>query len=442
MSIRDNYATILRLGAPILVGQLGMIVVGFADNIMLGRYSTSALASASLVNNLFNSAIFACLGFSYGLTPILGALFSQGAHDKIGRMLRNGVLLNLLFALLVTIVMGVIYLNLDNMGQPEELMPQIRPYYLIYMSGMVAISLFNAFAQWAYSINRTLMPMWIILAANSINVLGNYMLIYGHWGAPELGIVGAGLSTLAARWICPIAIIVIFFSLKRFRGYSIGFRKGHQRLRYWRAINRTSWPVSLQMVFESGSFTVAAIMAGWLGAYELASFQIIVVIGSLGFCVYYSMGAAVSVRVANAAGLGDTRGMRSVAWAGYHIMLTLATLASLAFVFAGDIMVRAFTEDPIVIAMTVSLIVPLVLYQLGDATQITFANALRGTSHVTPMMWIAAISYVVIGVPATYLLGITLGMGIYGIVLSFSASLFFAAGMFLYYFLREVKGRS
>ncbi len=439
MSIRDNYATILRLGAPILVGQLGMIVVGFADNIMLGRYSTSALASASLVNNLFNTAIFACLGFSYGLTPILGALFSQGAQAKIGRMLRNGVLINVLFALLVTLVMGVIYLNLDRMGQPRELMPQIRPYYLIYLSGVVAISLFNVFAQWAYSINHTQMPMWIILAANAINVLGNYVLIYGHWGAPELGIVGAGLSTLIARWICPVAIMVIFFSLKRFRGYSLGFREGRQRLRYWGVINRTSWPVSLQMIFESGSFTVAAVMAGWLGAYELASFQIIVVVGSLGFCVYYSMGTAVSVRVANAAGLGDTRGMRSVAWAGYHIMLTLATMASLAFVFAGDMMVRAFTEDPIVISMTVSLIVPLVLYQLGDATQITFANALRGTSHVTPMMWIAAISYVVIGVPATYLLGITLGMGIYGIVLSFSASLFFAAGMFLYFFIRTTK---
>lgn len=439
MSIRDNYATILRLGAPILVGQLGMIVVGFADNIMLGRYSTSALASASLVNNLFNTAIFACVGFSYGLTPLLGALFSQGAHAKIGRMLRNGVVINVLFALLVTLVMGVIYLNLDHMGQPRELMPQIRPYYLIYLSGMVAIALFNVFAQWAYSINRTQMPMWIILAANAINVFGNYVLIYGNWGAPELGIVGAGLSTLVARWICPIAIIVIFFSLKRFRGYSLGFREGRQRLRYWGVINRTSWPVSLQMVFESGSFTAAAVMAGWLGAYELASFQIIVVVGSLGFCVYYSMGTAVSVRVANAAGLGDTRGMRSVAWAGYHIMLTLATMASLAFVFAGDMMVRAFTEDPIVIAMTVSLIVPLVLYQLGDATQITFANALRGTSRVTPMMWIAAISYVVIGVPATYLLGITLGMGIYGIVLSFSASLFFAAGMFLYFFIRTTK---
>lgn len=439
MTLRDNYATILRLGAPILVGQLGMIVVGFADNIMLGRYSTSALASASLVNNLFNTAIFACVGFSYGLTPLLGALFSRGEQAKIGRMLRNGVFINVLYALLVTLVMGAIYLNLDRMGQPRELMPQIRPYYLIYLSGMVAIALFNVFAQWAYSINRTQMPMWIILGANAINVLGNYVLIYGHWGAPELGIVGAGLSTLVARWICPIAIIAIFFSLKRFRGYSLGFRGGRQRLRYWGVINRTSWPVSLQMVFESGSFTAAAVMAGWLGAYELASFQIIVIVGSLGFCVYYSLGTAVSVRVANAAGLGDIRGMRSVAWAGYHIMLTLAAMASLAFVFAGELMVRAFTEDPIVIAMTVSLIVPLVLYQLGDATQITFANALRGTSRVTPMMWIAAISYVVIGVPATYLLGIVLGMGIYGIVLSFSVSLFCAAGMFLYYFIRTTK---
>lgn len=440
---KSDYKMILKLGLPILVGQLGMIAVGFADNIMVGRYSTAALASASLVNNLFNVAIFACLGFSYGLTPLIGAFYAQKRDGAIGSLLKNGLLLNTLFSICVILIMGVIYLNLERMGQPAELMPLIKPYYLIYLAGLLPVALFNVFAQWAYAINRTQMPMWIILSANLLNVVGNYVLIYGHWGFPELGLTGAGISTFAARWLSAFLIMGVFFFMKRFSGYRAGFLSGRVNGGELGRVNRTSWPVSIQMVFESGSFTFAAVMAGWLGAIPLAAFQIIVITGTLGFCVYYSLAAAVSVLVSNAAGLGDRVGMRRVAFGGYHIVLGFAALASLTFVFLGEYIISAFTEDEAVIAMTVTLIFPLVLYQLGDATQITFANALRGTTRVQPMMWIAGVSYVVVGLPATYILGFPAGLGIYGILLSFSVSLFLAAGLFLWQFMRVTSaGRS
>ena len=439
---RENYAAIIKLGIPILIGQLGMIVVAFADNIMVGRYSTEALASASFVNNVFNVATFACIGFTYGLTPLIGALFSQKRFDTIGAMIRNGVLVNIIFALLVSAIMGVIWLNLDRLGQPVELMPLIRPYYLIVLCGMVPVALFNVFAQWLFAINRTALPMWIILASNLCNIIGNYMLIYGHWGCPELGLIGAGYSTLFARVLCPVAVIVIFFCAKRFRLYRDGFISSSLSSLTIGQINRTSWPVALQMTFESGAFTIAAVMAGWLGAISLAAFQIIVITGTLGFCIYYSMGSAVSVLVSNAAGLGDRTGMRRTAFAGYHIMLALATVSSLIFIFFEEAMIHAFTEDPEVIAATMVLIVPLVLYQLGDATQINFANALRGTSHVMPMIWIAFVCYIIGGIPATYLLAFTAGLGTYGIILSFSVSLFMAAALFLYFFMKSTREKA
>ncbi len=174
-------------------------------------------------------------------------------------------------------------------------------------------------------------------------------------------------------------------------------------------------------------------------AVSLASFQIIVITGTLGFCIYYSMGSAVSVLVANAAGLNDRPGMRRIAFAGYHIILALATVSSLVFIFFERQMIHAFTEDPVVIAAAVTLIVPLVVYQLGDATQITFANALRGTSQVMPMIWIAFVSYVVFGIPATYIFAFPMGLGTYGIILSFSVSLFIAAALFLYFFMRATR---
>lgn len=437
---KADYVAVMKLGLPILVGQLGMIVVGFADNIMVGRYSTAALASASFVNNLFNVAIFACVGFTYGLTPLVGSLFTQQRFRAIGSLLRTGVYLNILFALLVTAVMLGLYLMVDRLGQPDELLPLIRPYFRLYLAGLVPVALFNVFAQWAYGINRTAMPMWIILGANVVNLIGNYLLIYGNCGCPELGLYGAGLSTLVARWLCPLMIAGVFMSLRRYRGYRDGFVErvgvtGQQM----RVVFRTSMPVSLQLAFESGSFSFAAVMAGWLGAVSLAAFQVIVITGTLGFCVYYSIGSAVSVLVANASGLADRAGMRRIAFSGYHIILAMATVSSAIFIFFGSIVIKAFTDDQEVLLLASTLIFPLVLYQYADATQINFANALRGTSNVMPMLWIAFVSYVVIGVPATYLIAFPAGLGTYGIILSFSVSLIVAAVLFLWFFLKNTR---
>lgn len=433
------YIRIIKLGLPILIGQLGSIVVGFADTMMVGRYSTEALASASFVNNLFNVAVFASLGFSYGITPLAGALFSQRRYGEIGSLMRVATVVNVVFALVLTAIMGALYVNVDRLGQPEELLPVIRPYFLIVLSGMVPLALFNVFAQWSYAINRTKMPMWIILGANGVNILGNYVLIYGNWGCPELGLNGAGIATLTARVICAVCIMAMFFFHKSYREYREGFAGGRMYGGMPRRVLLTSMPVSLQMVFESGSFTMAAVMAGWLGAVALASFQVVVILGTLGFCVYYSVAAAVSVLVSNASGVGDRMLMRRTAWAGYRIMLVLATLSSGVFVTAGEGVIRMFTADGAVIATSLTLIVPLVLYQYADATQITFANALRGTSNVMPMLWISFVSYVVVGVPATWMLGFPCRLGIYGIILSFTVSLAVAAGLFLRYFIKSSR---
>ncbi len=436
---QNLYIKILRLGLPILIGQLGQILVGFADTTMVGRYSTEALASASFVNNIFNLAVFASLGFAYGLTPLAGALFSQKRYGEIGSLMRTAVCVNVLFALMLSGIMGIVYMNVGRLGQPEELLPLIRPYFLIVLAGMIPLAVFNIFAQWSYAINRTRMPMWIILVTNIVNVIGNYVLIYGHCGFPEMGLNGAGIATLTSRVLCAVAIVAIFFFHKTYKDYRRGFTDGKVTMRAMKQINITSWPVALQMTFEAGSFTIAAVMAGWISAVSLAAFQVMVILGTLGFCLYYSMAAAVSVLVSNAAGMSDRPLMRKTAFVGYKILLLLASSSSLLFFFGGSHIMPLFTEDSEVIATGLSLIVPLVLYQFCDATQITFANALRGTSNVMPMLWISFVSYIVIGIPATWILGFPCGLGIYGIFLSFTVSLGVAASLFLYFFLRTTR---
>jgi MATE family multidrug resistance protein len=430
---------IIKLGFPVLVSQLGMIVVGFADNIMVGHYSTGALASASFVNNLFNLPLFAAMGFSYGLTPLIGALYAKGDPAKTGRVIKAGVVVNILASLLMMLCMAVVYILLPQLGQPTELLPIIRPYFMIYLIGMLPVCLFNVFSQWSYGIRNTAMPMWIMLGANLINILFNYLLIFGKLGMPELGLTGAGIATFMSRMFAATVIAWIFFRNKRYRDYSAGYLSSKLTGKDYGEIFRMSWPISLQMSFETSAFSGCALMCGWLGAIEMAAYQIIVVVGTLGFCVYYAMATAVSVLVANENGANNPAGMKQKAFAGYGVILAFCTCSSLFFGFGAEFLMRIFTDDPAVLAAAVGVIVPLVLYQLGDATQINFASCLRGSGNVKPMMWIAFVSYLIVGIPSSYLLAFSCGLGLYGIVLSFSCSLFLAAGLFLYFFLTGIR---
>ena len=437
----DDYKAILRLAAPILAGQLGTIATGFADNIMVGQYSTAALASASFVNGVFNTTMFCCMGFTYGILPLVGALCdgNDGAKGRIGSLMRNALCLNTIYAIALTAIMTCVYVLVPHMGQPEELLPLIRPYYLLSLAGIIPVMVINVMSQWSYGIKNTVMPMWIILGANVLNIGLNYLLIYGRFGLPEWGLTGAGVATLISRVTGAAVIAGVFFLGKNYAEYRRGFASTRVSRHSLGLVWRTSIPVSMQMTFESGSFSFAAIVAGWLGKIELASFQIIVIVGMLGFSLYYAVGSAIAVMVAGEAAKGSREGMRRVAWSGYHVMLALATCSSVVFALGARALVGLFTTDTAVLTVTLTLIVPLVLYQLGDATQIAFANALRGTSRVMPMLWVAFVSYVVVGIPATYLMAIPWGGGIYGVLLSFSVSLFLAASLFLVYFLRATR---
>lgn len=426
------------LALPILVGQLGSIATGFVDNVMVGRYSTEALASASFCNNVFNVAVLCCVGFTMGITPLVAAMHARGDSAGTGALMRGAARLNSVFCGVVMVLMAVVYVLLPHLGQPAELLPLIRPYFLISLAGLLPLTLFNVFEQWSFGVGNTMAPMWIILGGNLLNVLGNWLLIYGIGPFPELGLTGAGISTFLSRLVIAAAMAEYF---RRRAGSACldGYRRSRPDAGRRRKLFTTSLPVALQMSFETAAFSGAAVLCGLLGTVPLAAFQVIVVTGTLGFCLYYSLGAAVAIRVANAAGTGSTRLMRSRAWRGYLLMLLLMCCSSSVFLFGGSTIMSAFTDDPRVLTTATTLIFPLVLYQLGDATQINFANALRGTSRVMPMLWIAFVSYICLGLPSSWLLAFTAGLGIYGIVLSFSVSLFTAGALFLTFFLRATR---
>lgn len=428
---KSHYRALLYLGLPIVIGQIGVIVLGFADTLMIGHHSTNELAAASFVNNVFNLAIIFSTGFSYGLTPIVGSLYGNRQFAPAGQALRCSLLANFLISLLLTALMGILFLNVEHLGQPVELMPLIKPYYLVLLSSLVFVLLFNGFKQFTDGITDTRTSMWILLGGNLLNIIGNYILINGHLGFPELGLLGAGISTLFSRIVMVVVFVFIFLRSRRFVRYKVGFiRFGWSRALLVR-LNALGWPVALQMGMETASFSLSAIMVGWLGTIALASHQIMCAISQFTFMMFYGMGAAVAVRVSNFKGQSDIVNVRRSAYAGFHLMMVMVVvLSGIVFLFRNQLG-GWFTESPEVSAMVVTLIIPMLVYQFGDGLQINFANALRGISDVKPMMVIAFISYFLISLPVGYFCGFVLGWGVVGVWMAFPFGLT-SAGVMLW----------
>ena len=426
---KNHYKALFLLGLPIVIGQVGVIVLGFADTLIIGHHSTNELGAASFVNNMFTLAIIFSTGFSYGLTPIVGGFYGVRKFAAAGQALRCSLLANLLVGILLTGIMAILYLNVERLGQPEELLSLIKPYYLILLASLIFVLLFNGFKQFTDGITDTKTAMWILLGGNVLNIVGNYILINGKLGFPELGLLGAGISTLFSRIVMVLVFVLVFFSSRRFLRYKLGFiRLGWSRALF-RQLNALGWPVAFQMGMETASFSLSTVMVGWLGTIALASHQVMLTISQFTFMMFYGMGAAVAVRVSNFKGQNDIVNVRRTAYAGAHIILAMGiVLLSIVFFFRYQVG-GWFTDNTEVSAMVVVLMVPFLAYQFGDGMQINFANALRGISDVKPMMLIAFIAYFIISLPAGYFFGFVMGWGLFGVWMAFPFGLSSAAIM-------------
>ncbi|MDE6170160.1 MAG: MATE family efflux transporter [Duncaniella sp.] len=408
---------------------MGIIVVNFADTIMVGSYGTNELAASAFVNSLFFLATIMQIGFASGMTPIIGALYSRGENRNVGVTFKCGMQVNIMVSVAFTIIMSGLYFFLDLFGQPEEIMPLVRQYYLIVLATLLPMAVFNCCQQTANGTTDTATPMWMILCANAINIAGNYIFIYGNFGMPELGLVGAGLSTMTARYISMVGILSFIFVSRRYRKYvsernnSTSVQNHETRMKIW----STSYPLMIQSGIECFLWSFGTIVSGWFGKLQLASYQVVNTISQLGFMTYISFGIATSIRVANYTGLRDLTGVYRITSAGLRLNLLLATIASSIFIFGGSHLISVFTPDQDVVTIALTLIPPMVLYQYADAYQLTYVNALRGTSHVKPLLWISIVSYLIVGVPFLLFLAKGLNLGNLGVYYSFSGALIVAS---------------
>lgn len=436
---KADYKALIKLGLPVLVTQVCVITVSFADTLMVGAYGLDELAASAFVNSLYLVVLVMLMGFAGGVTPIIGALFSRGDDYGIGHTLRTSIKLNVWLSALFTAIMGVLYFFLDKMGQPPELLPLIRPYYLLMLATVIPLAIYNCCMQTANGTTDTASPMWVMIGANVLNIAGNYCLIFGHFGFPELGLAGAGISTLTSRLAGTAAMFLIIIFRHRYRIYRSGLLSTEPSRERLLKVWKTSYPVMFQSGVECFLWAFGAVVAGWFGTVQLAAYQVVNTIGQLGFMIYMSIGVAISVRVANCMGVKDFPGVKATTAAGLHITTIMATGASVLFLFAAPTLISLFNDTPAVILSGEALVLPLILYQYCDSVQITYANAQRGTSDARPLMWAALISYIAVGVPVLLLFALGFDMGNVGIYYSFCVALLSAAILLRFWFRRTLR---
>ena len=414
-----------------MLGQACVIILAFADNIMIGWHSVDELAASSFVNNIMNLFILTELGFATGMTPIIGAHNGTGDIKGIGTTVKNGLVTNGLIGGISIILLTIIYLNLDHFGQAPELMPYIKPYFIIVgISTLFALG-FNVLKQFTDGICHPMISMTLLMIGNLFNIFGNWVLIYGKLGFPEMGLTGAGISTLVSRTLILIVFIVFIFKSKKMNEYARAIKEAVLSRHEMKGVFKMGYPVGIQMALESSTFTFAAVMAGWLGVVQLAAHQVVITISQLFFLMMQGLSFAVSILVSNAFGRKDLGAVREYARKGYLMTLCIsATLSVLLYCFRYQA-AGIFSDSPEVTALAVSLFFLLFAYQFGDGLQICFANVLRGIQDVKPIMYAAFVSYYIIAIPSAYILGFKAGLGIHGIWLGFPIGLTLA-GIFFY----------
>ena len=268
---KHHYRELLAIGIPIIIGQLGTIILGFADTLMIGHHSTPELAAAGLVNNIF------------GL--VTGIDDGEERTDCIGQKVRNAFCANMLTGIIFTLALVVLYLNLGRIGQPEELLSLIRPYFLVNLASVLFMGIFFTMKQFLDGLGQTKVAMWAMIGGNVINILGNWVLIYGVAGFPELGLLGAGISTLVSRILMALAMVGMLMTGKNFGEYRRDILHSSLTKADFREMNRLGWPVALQLGMESAAFTLSCVMVGWLGTIPLAAHQVMITLSQLFYLV-------------------------------------------------------------------------------------------------------------------------------------------------------------
>ncbi len=437
---KEQYAANLSLALPVVLSQLGQVLVQLADNIMVGQYGGNnpiPLAAASFGSGVYFIIYIACMGLTFGITPIVGELFVQNKERKLAKYLHNSMVLFPLIGLMAMLVQLAIIPLMYHMGQPLEVVEMAIPFYKTLVCGIVPIMIFFLFKQFLEGMGNTTAAMYIVVTCNMINIILNYGMINGVWGFEEMGVFGAGIATLVSRVLQALLIVVFFILSKNYRGYISSFSLKSIGRKPLKKLLNMGVPISAQVFLESSVFVVSGIIMGQFGENAIAGNQIGISISNCAFMIVLAVGSAATIRVSHCHGLKHYAEMKLASTAAWHLAIVWNLITAVLFIALRNVLPTLFTTNQEMIDIAAVLLIYIGLFQLSDGIQCIGVGVMRGMQDVKVIAPIAIFSYWVLNLPVGYLCAFNFGMGPKGLYIGFIVGLSMAA---LLMFLR-VKSR-
>ena len=403
-----------KLSAPVIMGMLGHTFVGFVDNIMVGQLGSAALAAVSLGNSFFFVAMSLGIGFSTAITPLVAEADSENNFKKGKSAFKHGLFLCTVLSLLLYAMILLAKPLMKLMDQPEEVVVLAMPYLNIIAISLIPLIIFQGFKQFSDGLSLTKHAMYATLFANILNVGFNYILIFGKFGFPEMGIVGAGIGTLISR----VAMIVLIWYLLKNDPKTKAF-VSHIKLfvlqsSMLKKILNLGLPSAMQMFFEVAIFTAAIWLSGMLGKNAQAANQIALNLSSMTFMIAMGLSVTAMIRVGNQKGLKNYVELQRIAKSIFLMGIIFASIFAILFLIFHDVFptlyldlkdVNNYLDNQEVVAIASKLLLVAALFQISDSIQVVFLGALRGLQDVKTPTLITFVSYWVIGFPTSYFLG-------------------------------------
>lgn len=429
-----------RLAAPVIMGMLGHTFVGLVDNIMVGQLGAAELAAVSLGNSFFFVAMSLGIGFSTAITPLIAEADSEQNFARGKSALKHGFVLCTLLALVLFSLMLLAKPLMYMMDQPQEVVVLALPYLDMVALSLIPLIIFQALKQYSDGMSLTKYPMYATIIANIINIFFNYVLIFGVWGFPKMGVVGAGLGTLISRFVMLFLMWYFLKRLEKTKAYLSGLKLFILEHSMIKKIIGLGLPSALQMFFEVGIFTAAIWLSGTLGKNAQAANQIALNLSSMTFMIATGLSVTAMIRVGNQKGLKRPVELRRIAKSIFIMGLILATLFAVIFLVFHQTLptfyldlndMEHLMDNQNVVQIAANLLIIAALFQISDSTQVVFLGALRGLQDVKIPTLITFVAYWIVGFPISYYLGASARYGSIGIWIGLLAGLT-ASSIFLY----------
>ena len=448
------YKRNLKVAFPVMLTQFGAAMVGLADSIMVGHYGTTDLAAVSFSNAIFFTVMVFAMGAVMGVTPLVGHVHGRleklmqlnapeeeitHKHNQIASYLTNGLVFTGLMCLFSLMLLVPCIPFLDAFGQEPEVVTCARPYFTLIVLSIVPFLLFCFSKQFLEGLGNTLVAMLITLGCNILNIVLNWVFIFGHWGFAPMGAEGAGWASLIARLLMPVCFFAAMCWKAEWRRYIRAVRLRFVTRREVEHLVSIGTPIGLQSFAEAFLFTASFIIIGWISKEALAAHHIANQMADLTFMLALGIGSATTIRVSHQLGKGDLQAVRMASRASVHLCLLMNTIGAAIMIFGRNVIPYIFTEDPQVIPIASTLLIIAGTLQYADGLQCIGAAMLRGIQDVRVPMRIALFAYIGVALPLGLVLTFPVGWGAKGMWIAFVIALAIPAVLFHIRFHRQLK---